>query len=78
LELDAQRFLDLVEFILHGGMVQVAVCVVFAEDVEGFFVAAFGDEPAGRPKVAGTESVNTQPHGVSLRNVDVLRPHRTL
>jgi hypothetical protein len=28
-------------------MAEVAVCVVFAEDVERFFGAAFGDEPAG-------------------------------
>lgn len=45
MEFDAERFLDFVEFVLNGGMVKIAICVVFSEDVESFLVAPFCDEP---------------------------------
>lgn len=40
-----ESLFDLVVFELHGGVVVVAVGVVLAEDVEGFFVALLGNQP---------------------------------
>ena len=48
LEFDAERFLDLVEFVLNCRVGEIAICMVLPENVESFFVATFRDKPARR------------------------------
>lgn len=46
LELHLDGVADLAELELHGGVVAVAIAVIFGEDVEGGVVAVVGDEEA--------------------------------